>query len=249
MIPKRCLAWVISAGMLLKYRSIQLSFIYIMYARGEGARLGLLAEVEGLGSEPCGELGVGAGEGGDLGGGDWVADGDAEGCVVFAEDFGGESECAELPAEDAEEAEGEGVVAVEVDGDYGDVELADESGDGFAPGVFFESEVAVVVADGACGEESYGVAGADLADGVFDAFEGDASFGGVVASALVDGDEVGAHGCDVVEEHVDHDFEFGSAGADEVDEGDSVECAEGVVADGDEWSLGEVVEELGVVDL
>ena len=71
---------------------------------------------------------------------------------------------------------------------------------------------------------------------------------GVVAGGLVDGYEVGAHGGDVVEYHIDHDLILGSARANDINKRDAVERAKGVIAHRDERPLGQIVEQLLVVD-
>lgn len=137
---------------------------------------------------------------------------------------------------------------MEEDGNHGHLELLDDADDRLFPFTVLKAEMPVVVAHRACREEAHGLAAADKGDSFLDAFYRDGLFGRVVARALVDGYEVGAQGRDVVEYHIDHHLEAGTAASDDVDERDAVDGAERMVAYGDEGTVGEIVEHALIVN-
>lgn len=97
-------------------------------------------------------------------------------------------------------------------------------------------------------EEAHGFAVAQLFYGLAYAVDRYGAFVGVVAGPGIDSDEVGAHGADFIEYHVDHDLVLGPVACDQVDEGDTVERAEGMVADGDKRPFFKTGEYVFVVD-
>lgn len=181
-------------------------------------------------------------------GADGVADGDMKLSSDFAEDFGRESERARGPACVAEEIAPVAVASVEENRYDGDFCFGYDLQDRFLPLTILEAVAKGRFAHSAGGEEADGLSVLELAECLTDAVDRNGAFGWVVGGEGVDGNEVGAHGADFVEHHVDQHFELRPARSDKVDERDAVESAEGVVAYCDESALREMVEDLLVVD-
>ena len=133
---------------------------------------------------------------------------------------------------------------VEIDGNDRYFELLNEADDAGLPLSVLDVQVVCKLAHSPCWEESQRVALTHMSHGLCDATHAHCSLGRVVALQGIDGNEVGPHGADVVQYHIDHHLEVVAALADELDEHDAVQCTEGVVAHGDERSLWQVVQHL-----
>ena len=140
-------------------------------------------------------------------------------------------------------------MAVEINGYYRHFHFLDNACDARLPLAVFDAQLLGELRHRAGREEAEGVTLTDVAYGGGNAAHRLGTFLGVVACQSVNVDEVGAHGGDVVQNHVDHDLEVGAVLAHYIDEHNAVERAKGVVRHGDECTFGQIVEHLLVAYL
>ena len=104
------------------------------------------------------------------------------------------------------------------------------------------------LAHGAGGEEADRLALFELPQGRADAGHGHGALGGIIAGKGVNGDEVRAHCRYLVQYHVDHYLILRAVARNKIDEGDAVQRAKGMVADGDEGAGGKILQHVPAVD-
>ena len=124
-------------------------------------------------------------------------------------------------------------MAVEIDGHHRHLQLLDQANDVGLPQAVLDAEVRRDFRHRPSREKAQRVTVFHMAERGGDTLHRHGALGGVVAGEGIHGNEVGAHGTDVVQNHIHHHLEVGTIFTDDFNQHNAVERTEWVVRHGD----------------